>query len=259
MIAWLILSTTLLTQSEKYYKDQEHGKAFQTYFKALDEHSSSLNNVEMTAEEKKLYDDALAIYLDPREKDKEQMSVKIRDRYAGTWRLHQNYAQLGYLVALAYANLGEFQEFFEIFYKSYQKIPHHFLSYKAQGLLHIKLYDLARTPDEKEKERKLVLQSFKKAKELYPNDSTLYKMEIAFSKDKDLALEENLKEIIEKDIVIPRADLSFYFDLLFSLGKDELAQIFLDKARAWYPYSRTLDAAKEMIKQRGEDGARSSR
>jgi tetratricopeptide (TPR) repeat protein len=225
----------------------------------LENSSPSLSEVEMTAEEKKLYDDALLLYLDPREKDKEQMSMKIRDRYAGTWRLHQDYAHLGYLVAIAYANLGDFSEFFEIFYKSYQKIPHHFLSYKTQGLLHIKLYDLARTPVEKEKERKLVFQSFKKAKSLYPNDSTLYKMEIAFSKDKEEALEMSLKEIIDKDIVIPRADLSFYFDLLLAHGKDELAQEFLVKAKKWYPYSRTLDAASEMIKQRGEDGARSSR
>lgn len=248
MIAWLLVSTALLMQTEKYYKEQDHGKAFITYFKALEDSPPTLIAEPMTVEEKKLYDDALALYLDPREKDKEQQSLKIRDRYAGVWKLHQNYAHLGYLVAIAYANLGDYSEFFEVFYKSYQLIPNHFLSFKAQGLLYIKLYDLARTPEEKEKLRKLVFQSFKKAKELYPKDSTLYKMEIAFSKDKESTLVMNLKEILEKDIVIPRSDLSFYFDLLFAHGKEKLAQEFLEKTRVWYPYSRTLDAAEEKIK-----------
>lgn len=247
MIAWMILSSALLLQAEKYYKEQEHAKAFDTFLKSLAATPQS-SVVPMTPEEEKLYNEGMALYLDPKERDREQLSMKIRDRYGGVWRLHPEYSHIGYLVAIAYANLGNFPEFFEIFYQSYKKIPNHYLNYKTQAILHIKLYDLARSLEEKQTERKLALQAIKKAKELYPKDFSLYKMEIAFSNNKEQVLEENLKEIIDKDIVIPRADLSFYFDQLLAQGKDALASEFLEKARQWYPYSRTLDAASEMIK-----------
>jgi tetratricopeptide (TPR) repeat protein len=249
--------------AESYYKDQEHEKAFKTYLESLNALSSK-NTYTATEEENQLYREALKIYLDERERDPKMISLKIRDLYAGIWRLHPNYANLGYLVAIAYANLGDYPDFFEIFFQSYLHVPEHFLSYKSQGLLHLKLYERARTPEEKEEERKAVLLNFKKAKELFPMDPTLYKMEIAFSIDKENVIERNLKEIIDKDIVIPRSDLSFYFDQLFSFGKNVLASEFLLKARKWYPYSRTLDAANEVLQaktdeNRGSDGARSTR
>lgn len=231
--------------AEAYYKDQEHAKAFESFLKALE--ITKKNNASPTGkDEALLYDEALAIYLDTNVRDPATISLKIRDIYAGIWRLHPEYSELGYLVAIAYANLGEYPDFFEIFYRSYKKIPDHFLAYKTQGILHLKLYDRGRTLEDKERERKQVLYYFNKAKEIYPKDPSLYKMEIAFSLDKEQILETNLKEIIDKDIVIPRADLSFYIDQLFAYGKNELAREFLVKARKWYPYSRTLDAADDI-------------
>jgi len=238
--------------AEAHYLDQEHAKAFEAYLSALSHvsHAQKSNASPMGKEEALLYEEALKVYLDPTARDPVITSLKMRDLYAGIWRLHPEYAELGYLVAIAYANLGEYTDFFEIFYLSYKKIPDHYLSYKTQGILHLKLYDRRKTLEEKERERAQVLLYFNKAKELYPQDPSLYKMEIAFSLDKERILETDLKEIIDKDIVIPRADLSFYIDQLFAYGKNELAAEFLAKARKWYPYSRTLDAADDIVKSK---------
>lgn len=232
--------------AEAYYKDQEHAKAFDAFLKALDLAKKEDASYVAGKEEVQLYSEALKVYLDTSVRDSEISSLKIRDLYAGIWRLHPEYGELGYLVAIAYANLGEYTDFFEIFYKSYKKNPDHYLAYKTQGILHIKLYDRGKTLEDKERERKSVLFYLNKAKALNHQDYSLYKMQIAFSQDKEQILETNLKEIIDRDIVIPRADLSFYIDLLFAYGKNELATEFLVKARKWYPYSRTLDAADEI-------------
>jgi len=248
--------------AESYYKDQEHAKAFEVFIKALNTLPKD-SKYQAGKEEALYYQEGLRIYLDPNDRDPKGMSLKIRDLYAGVWHLHPEYAELGYLVAIAQANLGDYVSFFNGFYDSYKKAPDHFLSYKTQGILHIKLYERAKTPEEKEEERKSVLYYLKKAKERYPADASLYKMEITFSQDKDQVIEVNLKEIIDKDIVVPRSDLSFYIDQMLAYGKDDLAVEFIEKARKWYSYSRTLDSAKELLKekqmQRGNDGARGSR
>lgn len=236
-----------------YYKDQEHEKAFKAFLSALIPKPKLQEPYRLSKEESRYYQEALKVYLDSRERDPAEMSARIRDIYGGTYRLHPEFADLGYLVALAYANLGDYPTFFEIFYRSYQSDPDNYLAYKAQGILHLKLFDRARTPFEKTELRKLVIENFKKAKGLYPHDASLYKMEIAFSQDKEQALESNLKEIMDKDIVIPRLDLSFYFDQLLAHRQNMLAEEFLKKARKWYPYSKVLDAADESLKQKMEE------
>ena len=233
--------------AEAYYKDQEHAKAYDAFLKALKLVTKAKDSYTASEEAALLYEEALKVYLDTTARDPKITSLKIRDQYAGIWRLHPDFVELGYLVAISYANLGEYSEFFEIFYGIYKKKPDHYLAYKTQGILHLKLYDRGKTVEDKARERDEALFYFNKAKELNPQDYSLYKMQITFSQDKEQILETNLKEIIDKDIVIPRADLSFYIDQLFAYGKNELAAEFIAKARKWYPYSRTLDAADEII------------
>lgn len=257
----------ILKQLAKAYSlDQEQVKAFETFLKALDAVSQE-NNLEIFSDdEKRIYDEALKIYLDPRERDSEALSLKLRDLYAGILRLNPKFFHLGYIVAISYANLSQFETFFDIFFRSYVKIPKHFLAHKVRAVLHIKLFERARTPEEKEKERKAILAELEKAKEAYPKDVSLYRMQIAFSQEseKGKILEGNLKEMIREHMMIPRADLSFYFDLLFAYGQLDLAGELLTSSKAAYPYSRTLDAAGELLKEktsqfRGVHGTRSTR
>lgn len=238
-----------------YYKDQNHEMAFKTYLAALDtlDVVTKLPSELMPSpKDKSLYDQALKIYLDPRERDPNSMSLRIQDVYGGVIRLHPEYFNLAYLVALAEANLGNYPDFFELFFRSYKTLPNHFLAEKTKGILHIKLYERAKSAEDKEKERQVIFEQLQKAKELFPQDATLYRMQIAYAPNnmKVKVLEKNLKEIIEHDNVVPRSDLSFYFNQLLEYGLYPLAKEFLEKARHWYPYSRTLTAASEMIESR---------
>lgn len=250
------------------YADQEHAEAFKVFLEALETVPKNPSETLPTDDERLIYNEALNIYLDTSERDSKALSLKLRDLYAGLWRLHPDYNYLGYVVAAAYANLGEFDDFFDIFFRSYTKIPEHFLAYKTEGVLHIKLFEKARTPEEKERERELIIDSFEKAKRLNPKDTNLYRLQVIFTKEgkKRERLEKNLKEIIHNNMMISRADLSFYFDQLLAYGQLDLAEDFLAKARKWYPYSRTLDAAEQLIKEktslnqtRGANGTESIR
>lgn len=241
----------LLKLSKSYYKDQELGKAIETFLLALKETQAPLFAYKPSDEDERLYKEALEIYLNPSERDAQVTALKLHDLYAGILRLHPEYAKLGYIVSASYANLDRFDQFFDVFYASYVKIPDHYLAYKTQAILHIKLYERGRTTQEKELQRAEILKDLEEAKKRNPHDQSLYRLQITFASpaEKKEMLVKNLKEILNGTIVIPRSDLSFYFDQLFSYREDELAKQLLEKARGWYPYSRTLDAAKEMLEE----------
>lgn len=234
----------------EYYKDQNLEKAFTSYLLAL-ENANKENAKPISEEEEHLYKEGLKVYLNPRNSPQE-VGHFLKSRYSDAMRDHASYYHLGYLVAIAFANLGQFDRFFNLFYDSYQKLPEHFLAYKTKAVLHIKLYERAKTPAEKEYERELILQNLAQAKKLYPQDFSLYKMEIVFSENsaQDDMLAKNVKELIKSNYAIPRTELPFYFDELFAHGQIQLAQELTKKAREWYPFSRTLDAAEEFISQK---------
>lgn len=233
-----------------YYKDQNLYDAFHAFLKAL-ERSKELQSTLPGQEEDELYKAALKIYLNSRLSPHEA-SEMLKNRYANVMHEHPSYYRLGYLVAMAYANLSQFDRFFNLFYASYQRLPDHFLAFKAKAILHAKLYERAKTPQEKEVERELILRNLEKAKKIYPQDISLYKMEIVFSENsaQDDMIAKNVKELIKGNYIIPRTELPFYFDGLFAHGHIELAQELTKKAREWYPFSRTLDSAEEFINQK---------
>lgn len=237
--------------AESYYKDQEHEKAYIAFFSALENTAAPKNPYNPVPEDQKMYGEALSIYLEPSQRDPGAVALQLRDLYGGIIRLHPQYLELGYVVAASYANLGEMERFFDLFYQSYQQMPDHYLSYKSQAILHVKLMERAKTHEEKDKQRVLVLKDLQLAKERYPKDTSIYRMQIAFANpdEREAILKRNLNEIISQSIVIPRVDLSFYFDQLFAYREKELAQELLTKARGWYPYSRTLDSVNQMLKE----------
>lgn len=237
--------------AQAYLRDQDLEKAFKTYLSALDSAQITPSNTSMGKGEQALYNEALKIYLNPRQSPHES-ALTIKEMYASTIKSHQDYYHLAFLVALAYANLSEFDRFFDLFYASYLRLPDHYLAYKAKAILHSRLLDRVKTPEEKEKERKAVLENLQRAKEQNPKDLSLYKMQIIFSsdKDKDEAFKQNVREILDANLVIPRVDLPFYFDGLLAYGQLDLAKEFLKRARSWYPYSRTLDSAQDLINRK---------
>lgn len=233
-----------------YYKDQNLDDAFHAFLKALDQ-SKELQSTPSSQEEEDLYKEAWKIYSNSRLSSHEA-SEMLKNRYGSIMHEHPSYYRLGYLVAMAYANLSQFDRFFNLFYASYQRLPSHFLAFKAKAILHAKLYERAKTEKEKEAERGLILHNLEQAKKIYPKDISLYKMEIVFSENsaQDDMIAKNVKELIKGNYIIPRTELPFYFDALFAHGHIELAQELTKKAREWYPFSRTIDSAEEFINQK---------
>ena len=150
-----------------YLRDQELEKAFKSFLAALGDAAISPEK-EMSRSEDILYREAMKFYLNPRQESAHETAETIKSLYSNAVKLHPEYYHLGYLVALADANLNHFDHFFEQFYHSYVRDPEHYLAYKTKAILHIKLHDLAKTPQEKEKERGEILEKSPHSKKNFP-------------------------------------------------------------------------------------------
>lgn len=232
-----------------YYKDQEQEKAFRLFLDALASTPPPSSNYQPTPQEEELYHEALKIYLShnsPRSNAEE-----LKKKYDLALKNHADYANFGFILCAAYANLGEFPQFFSSYYASYQKNPTHYLAYKSKAALHIKLMERSRSADDREKQKERILKNAKLAVEHYPQDTTLYKLILMFTKDGDRAtvLGLYLRKIIDSNIVIPRSDVAFYVEQAVTTGQWGLAQQFINKAREWYAFSKGIDAAQHYLDQ----------
>lgn len=233
-----------------FYKDQDQEKAFTVFLEALETAVLSAQSPsQITQEEQNLYKQGLEIYLHHNGMTSWEVAGKIRENYAETIRNHPDYHVLGYLVAASYANLEQFEQFFELFYRSYLHLPEHYMAYKTKAILHAKLLERSRTPVEREKQRLEILSNLSLAAKLNPHDTTLYKMILSITKESDKQNVVNiyLNKIIDDGIIIPRTDMMFYVEQAVKSKQLDLAQSFLNKARVWYPASRTIDQAQQYI------------
>lgn len=229
--------------------DQEQKKAIEVFLEALSLPAASKVAVALSVEEQRIYDDALQIYLSAGAGGAQTAADTLIKKYASVLKMHPEYHHLGFLIALAYANRGEFDLFFPLFYRSYSADPDHYLVHKTKAILYIKLYEKEPAGSEREALRNKLLESVKFASMLCSNDHTLYKVFLAFSKEEDRgqALIEVLKKMSLENIIPPRTDIAFYIQQAVDLGEKELAQSFLDRAYKWYPASRILDGAQQYI------------
>ncbi len=225
--------------SLEFYLAQDFENAIKTFLKALDcatIHVTALNETCIGQE-------AFKIYLDKKDKSLHLASKEIIDLFKDKYYENTNDYLLGFILALEYANLNQYDKFFEIFYRAYFLSPAHYLKYKTRAILNIKLFDRARTVEEKEKYRQQISLNLQKASEIYLQDSNLYQLMILFSdkENKSFLVDTLLNKIINHNIVIPRADISFYVKQAAASGKFDLALCFIEKASFWYPVSRVID------------------
>lgn len=230
-----------------YYKDQEHEKAFRLYLDALKE--ASVEKTIPSNDELVVYEKALQVYLNHVGNSPDETALKIRSGFASTFEKNPHYYQLGFLLAVGEANLGYYEQFFEHFYSSYRHDPHHFLSYKTQAALHIKLFERAKTDKEREEEREQILKYAKEAVQIQPHDSSIYRMIMGFTSEslKSEALTTYLNKIIDQNIVVSRIDIPYYVEIAIAFKQYDLAQKFLDKTKQWYSYSRVINVAQEYL------------
>lgn len=235
--------------AQAYLKEQEFEKSLQVFLEALKEDSHKSQSIP-TDEEKKLFDEALQIYLDHDHSTAIKNAEKILKNYGSVVDKNPSYYLLNFLTSISLANLNLYSPFFLKFFQSFQHYPDHYLVYKTKAILHIKLFLRARTEELREKEKEKIADNILKAIEKFPGDSTLYRPLMAFApsaKKKEL-IGTYLKKMLNIPIVIPRADLAFYIQQAQSVEENALADEIIQKAKVWYPNSRTVDAAEKILK-----------
>src|SRR5690606_28899185 len=109
----------------------------------------------------------------------------------------------------------------------------------TKAILHIKLFEKASSPEAKDFQRLQIIKELAMAADAYPNDHALYKMMVAFSplNQKAQIINNNLKTIIDRNMLIPRTDIGFYVEEAIKEQQFDSAQRLIDKAREWYPFS----------------------
>jgi tetratricopeptide (TPR) repeat protein len=242
-------SKLLIELAKQYYTDQDQVKAFENYLYALELIKDSfVSKVESSSKENAVYEKALKLYLSGHGASVGEVSKQIIDEYAPFLEKVNDY-QLRFLLAVSYANLGDFPKFFDHFYNAYTKSPDHFLAHKAIAVLHIKLYERSCPGEKKEAERIAIMEHLTKASERYPDDSSIYKLMIGYCaySNKNKVVTESINKIIERNLVVPRGDLDFYIQSSLATGDMELTQRFLNCAKGWYQFSRSIAAAQQTI------------
>jgi len=161
----------LVKLAKLYLKDQDQERAFEAYLAAL----KCVESKGEPQQESVDYKKAMAIYLDIGNSDSAITAEKLIQQFANTYSEHPEDLLLAYPLAISYANLNRYLEFFDLFFGAYQSAPNHFLAYKTRAILHIKLMERKRTEQERDEERVLALKNFQLALDREPRDATLYK------------------------------------------------------------------------------------
>ncbi len=231
-----------------YARDQQIESAFEIFLASL-KGARKEPALAPTAEEQRLYKDALESYLSHQGPYATIGAKQIEADYAPYLKSNPQYYLLGFIVAAANANLSQFDSFFPMFYESYERYPDHYLSYKTQALLNLKLWQRGRIPAERDSLREQVRHFTELAIGANPQDSSLYRMAISFSNDveKSRVVAVCLNNIVKDNIIIPREDLLYFVQAALSTGQRDLAQELVNSARDWYSRSRAVDHAQKLV------------
>ncbi len=232
----------------RYAQEQELERAFCTFLQALDE-TAAQPPPQLTEAEKVLYEEAQKLYLSESSSKAKQVAARLRQEYGNALALHPDYYRLQYLLALAYANSGDFEEFFARFYPSYRHLPNHYLADKTRALLDLKLMLWAKTPEEKARYRQRIYQSALKGLAQYQGDYGLYKMAIAFapSEKKAEVTATSLNNMLAAPMILPREEFLFFIKEAAETGRMDLAQRLLEQAKSRYGEGRAIRAAEEWM------------
>lgn len=235
-----------------YLKDQDQEGAFEALLKSLENPPQSLK-----IDADPAYDEALLIYLQEKPETATETSRKIIMTYAPVLKERKAPSQLGFLLAIAYANVHLYQEFIPLFYSTYRAFPTHFLAYKTKGMLHLKLMERKRAEGDRLQQRAAAIADFEAALALNPSDVSLYRLIIIFQTPelKRNQVQRFLNKMINDNIIIPRSEVMFYVREAVDVKEFDLAQRFITKAHQWHGDSRILDGAQNYLdKQKNASG-----
>jgi len=238
-----------LSLAKANLQDQNHQEAIESFLKSL---IPQYGNESVSKEELSIYEEAFDFYQKNYcAEDMVEVSNEILLKYKKIVDDHPNYFALNYLLAAAYANLGQMENYFDCFLRSYKHLPDHFLAYKGKAILHLKLFGQSADESYREIQRERICQNAMRALELYAGDKSLYRLVVTFasSKEKRPLLNSVLQKIIDQNIMVSREDALFYLEQALSLNEILIAKKFLGKAKQWYPQSRGLTKLQASIER----------
>jgi tetratricopeptide (TPR) repeat protein len=234
-----------------YAQDQEIERAFSCFLEAL-KRVSQKPPLPMSQEERAIYEPALQDYLAHVSLDPTRAGRELLERYGQVASKQPSYLHLNFLIATAYANVGEYDQFFDRFYRSYPYLRESFLAYKTQGILYLRLAQRNTVKEERLAYQKEAFQYLRKALEQNTQEASLYKILIMLAKDKkdEAQVSGYLHQIVDCNVPIPRGDIYLYVKEAVDLEAFEIAQIVIDQGRTRYDYSKAIEAAQEYLNQR---------
>lgn len=232
-----------------YYRDQDHENAFRAFLSAL-AFVPKNDNIPMSKEEISYYNKALEIYLGHNSGfGARDAAQKLLEEYAEILEKNPDFYHLSFLIAAAYANLGDYENFFFHFYRSFLKYPDSYMAYRTKAILHIKLHERAKTETEREEQRQSIFDNLLNASGKKNDDSSLYKLMIVFADKiaKPEVIKTSLNFIITHNVIVPRSDILFFVTEALNNEDIDLAQSFVNRAKEWYSVSRVVNGAQDMI------------
>ena len=243
LVIFFTLEATADEQYQKLFAEQRLEESIATFLTTIQQQQQK--QITHKISPNKDFDEAYKIYLNLQGKPSQDVAIEIIQKYHAT----PSNPYLDYLLAASYANLGRFDRFYPLFLSAYSNDSDHYLADKMLAVLHIKLYERLPLGVEKEAEREQVLNYLQKALEKNSSDPMLYKMQLAFVADANRPKQVDIlvRKMIDTKVVYPRSDLLFYVKAALSVGNKTLAQEFVDYSRTLFGYSRSLEAAQNII------------
>jgi hypothetical protein len=245
-------STLMVELAMVYIREQNHEKAFKTFLEALS-WIDEKKEIQPKPEDVAIYEREANIYLTHNGANSNTVNAeKLEKELKPLLSEHPDYYLTNFILAVSYANLGMYQEFMEAFYSSYRHFPQHYMAYKTKAILYIKLYERSLNADEKEKNRKKIIDNVQKAMEKNGDDCALYKLRMMFAaeEEKTPIVSLYLNKIIDRPMIVARADIAFFVHQAVEEKLWNVAQRFIDKAKETYQYSRVVLAAQEFLDKR---------
>jgi tetratricopeptide (TPR) repeat protein len=231
-----------------YYQDQELDRAFSSFLEAL-KSVVKLTPPEMGPEEGLHFQNALADYLAQGGADPAQIAEGLLQKYGQIAEQNPHFLHLNFLIATAYANLGQFDNFFSRFYRGYPYLHDTFLAYKTQGILYLRLSHHGKASAERRGFQQEAFHHLRLALTRNPQDASIYKVLIFLAKEENNAslIHSYLQQIVKNQVVLPRSDVYLYVREAVALQAFELGQEMIDQARSHYEYSRAIAEAQQYL------------
>jgi tetratricopeptide (TPR) repeat protein len=227
-----------------YMQDQKEEEAFTIFLSALSGHTDTPYT--LSKQEQQVYEESLKIYLT---QPPQEVAKELQEKLLLHVKRYPTHAYIQLLLAATYANCRQYSAFFDHFSKGHAIAPNSFLAYKTLGIIHIKLFEKARTPEEKEQHRLKLMEYLTKALDYDDRDPMLYKLLIVYGQleKKKSIIVDMLDRICKGQVVIPRGEIPFYVHEAIEVDEQEKAKQFLNKATMWYQYSRTIEEMKRVL------------